>query len=111
MPRERTYSNQKLTDESLLVLIVIGTCDLTGKEIINEIQIQTENRLALSASTIYQIIKNLKKYGFVNEIKKIGKQKYIHITDYGLQILYNEISRREDYLSILNNIIIENKLG
>lgn len=109
MPRQKTYSNQKLTDESLLALTIISICDLSGKEIIKEIQIQTKNKFILSNSTIYQIIKNLKNYGFVDQIKKIGKQKYIHITDYGLEILYREIKRRKDYLTTLNNIIEDNK--
>lgn len=108
MPRQGTYVNQRLTDESLLVLIVITDRDLSGKELINEIQKQTKNRVILSASTVYQIIQNLIKYGYVYEKKKVGKQKYIHMTDYGLKIMYKEIKRRKDYINTLNDIIENN---
>lgn len=60
------------------------------KRIVNEIQVQIEIRIILSTSTIYQINKCLKNNRFINEIKKVGKQEYIHIIDYGLEVLYNE---------------------
>jgi DNA-binding PadR family transcriptional regulator len=80
------------------VLKLLSENPLSGSELIEKIEEQSEGRWAPRPGSIYPLLSLLQDYGYIKEITKdeTGKKPY-QITDEGKKVLEEQENKREQY--------------
>ena len=100
---------------ALLVLSVLENQDLYGYKIIKEIESRSEDVFSLKEGTLYPILHNFEKSGYVDSYwdGKEGerRRKYYHITNKGKKILKENKEAEVTGCSVfIENIVIPSKI-
>lgn len=94
---------------ALLVLSVLENQDLYGYKIIKEIESRSEDVFLLKEGTLYPILHNFEKSGYVDSYwdGKEGerRRKYYHITNKGKKVLKENKEEWNSYSNAVNKVV------
>jgi DNA-binding PadR family transcriptional regulator len=100
-PRRRTpQQHLPLTVPVFQILLALGSRDLHGYALIQDIRLRTDGEVSLTASTLYAAIKRLLDGGLISELDERpnaddARRRYYRITPLGLDVIRLEVARLE----------------
>ena len=89
MPREKFKT---LTEQMYYVLLALQE-ELCGVDIMEKVRILTDNRIRLGPGTIYALLGDFQREGFIRETETDGSRRCYMITEKGREILVKEYQR------------------
>jgi len=81
-----------LTEQMFYILICLQQ-ECCGIDIMEKVQLVTENRVTIGPGTLYALLADFVKQGFIKETAVEGRKRSYIITPEGQQILDNEYRR------------------
>lgn len=87
-----------LTETMLYVLMSLQHIDMCGTEIAGHVKNLTSGRVRMGPGTLYTILSNFQKEGFIEKKESQGRTITYSITPKGLQIYLDEIQRLKQCL-------------
>ena len=93
MPREKY---QTLTEQMFYILLCLEE-EQCGVDIMERVAAMTEGRVAIGPGTLYSLLENFQKEGFIRETKVGGGRKSYQITVRGHLLLREEARRLEEH--------------
>lgn len=95
---------QTLTEQMFYTLICLNE-ELCGVDIMKRVEDLTNGRVIIGPGTLYSLLDNFTKEGFIRETKVENRKKSYEITNRGMEILEREYNRliqlKMDYESVL----------
>ncbi len=105
-PKERPEPQAQLNQPALQVLLALADGDKHGWAILKDIERFTNGRIALSAGTLYGVVKRLFALGLIEDSSERPpihwddeRRRYYHLTDTGRSAATAEISRLESLVT------------
>lgn len=87
-----------LTETMLYVLMSFQNKDMCGTEIADHVKRLTSGRMRIGPGTLYTILSNFQKEGFIEKKESQGRTITYSITPKGLQVYLDEIQRLKQCL-------------
>ena len=101
------------TGSQLMVLSLIQEKDRYGYEIIQELELRSENIFEMKEGTLYPILHRLENNGFLKSYKKVmdnkRERKYYKITVLGLQQLEEDKNTWEEFSQSVKRVVEGNR--
>ncbi len=93
-----------LSEQTYFILLSLASAPKHGYAIVKEVQQLSDNRVLLSVSTLYTILKRLLDDGWISMLEKTPKKsqrprKVYELTGLGGEVLKTEIQRLEGLVS------------
>ena len=94
LPREKY---QTLTEQMFYILLCLEE-EQCGVDIMERVAAMTEGRVAIGPGTLYSLLENFQREGFIRETKVEGRRRSYQITVRGQLLLREEARRLEEQL-------------
>jgi len=93
----------------MLVLRLLNNSDMYGYQMIEELELRSENIFTLKAGTLYPLLHTLEQQGLIESYEKLSEserpRKYYHITKEGKNQFQEKKHEWEAYTSIVNKVL------
>lgn len=108
-----TTLENPLTESTYFILLSLSPQPKHGYAIMKDVRELSEDRVILSTGTLYGALKRLLDQGWIIRMEEVNARgnvrdrKVYRLTEYGRQILKEEISRLQKLLMVAERRIIE----
>lgn len=94
---------------TMLILKLLDLKDMYGYQMIQELELRSENVFSLKAGTLYPILHSLEQQGMIESYEQVSDQqrprKYYRITLKGKEAFKEHQAQWKDYTAIVNRVL------
>ncbi|HEY4390933.1 MAG TPA: helix-turn-helix transcriptional regulator [Paenibacillus sp.] len=94
---------------TMLILKLLDIKDMYGYQMIQELELRSENVFSLKAGTLYPILHNLEQQGMIESYEQTSDQqrprKYYRITKKGKEAFQEQQAQWMEYTTVVNRVL------